>query len=119
MGLSRWFQGNDTEVTYILLSNGPRPFGLVIATIEDVHGDRTHNIAIDCKNRLLFDPNKLYDNKTWPPARETFRKLLIKKNHSAQQIYRRPGPKTLIFHNVSKKLVQPKIKGALLPLYRR
>ena len=102
-GPSKWFTGEDTKITDFLLSDESRPVGLVIATIEDVNGYRTHNIAIDCKHRLLFDPDKFYDNKTWPLTRETLEELHIKKIHSARQIYRQP----------------PKTKGAQLPLYRR
>mmetsp|Transcript_6462 Transcript_6462/g.8504 ORF Transcript_6462/g.8504 Transcript_6462/m.8504 type:complete len:177 (-) Transcript_6462:48-578(-) len=119
LGPSKWFNGNDTEITDFLLSNGSRRVGLVIATIEDDNGYRTHNIAIDCKNRLLFDPDKFYENKTWPLNRETFEKLEIKKIHSARQIYRRQGAKTLKSPKRAKKVAQPKVKGALPPLYRR
>ena len=118
-GPSKWFKGNDTEVTDFLLSNGSRRVRLVIATIEDNNGYRTHNIAIDCKNRLLFDPDKFFENKTWPLNRETFKKLEIKKIHSARQIYREQGAKTLKSPKGAKKVAQPKIKGSLPPVYRR
>ena len=102
-----------------LSPDGSCRVGLVVATIEDDNGYRSHNIAIDCKNRLLFDPDKFYENKTWPLNRETFEKLEIKKIHSARQIYRKQGAKTLKSPKGSKKVAQPKVKAALLPLYRR
>ena len=86
LGPSNWFNGNDMEITDFLLSDRSRPVGLVVATFEDVNGYRTHNIVTDCKNRLLFDPDKFYDNKIWPLTRETLEKLQIKKIHSAKQI---------------------------------
>ncbi len=118
-GPSQWFTGNDTEITDFLLSNGSRRVGLVIATIEDDNGYRTHNIAIDCKNRHLFDPDKFFEHKTWPLNRETFKKLEIKKIHSARQIYRKQGAKTLKSPKGAKKVAQPKVKGSLPPAYRR
>jgi len=93
LGPSKWFEGKDTEITEFILSNGSRRVGLIIATIEDDCGEKTHNIAIDCKNRLLFDPDNRYENKAWSLTRETFEKLKIKKIHSAKQIYRRPTSK--------------------------
>ena len=119
LGPSKWFNGDDPEITDFLLSDGSRRVGLVVATIEDDNGYRTHNIAIDCKNRLLFDPDKFYENKTWSLNKEIFEKLEIKKIHSARQIFRRQGAKTLKSPKGSKKVAQPKVKAALLPLYRR
>ena len=118
-GPSEWYEGHYSGLTDFVISKDSRRVGLIIANIEDIHGNKTHNISIDCKNRVVFDPDKFYCNKTWPLTRETFEKLKIKRIHAAKQIYRRPGSKTLKVQKTSKRSVKSKIKGAALPLYLR